>query len=136
MAKATYELTGLDAFIKDVEGLSPKLRAACEPVVERTARRLEVTAQGFAPRREGDLASAIEAQGRGLSWRVGIVDRDIPARGGTNTAHRNPSVYGVWYEVGFLHRRITKHPFMGPALDVVEPSYETDLEAAINGVVP
>lgn len=134
MARASFELVGLATFVKDIEGLTPAMREACAPVVERTARRVELDAQARAPHDKGDLAASIEAQGRGLSWRVGIVDQDIPARGGTKSAHRNPSVYGVWYEIGFVTRRIEAHPFMGPARDAADVTYESDLAAAIDGV--
>lgn len=131
MARASYELIGLASFVKDIEGLPTVMRQKLEPVVERTAHRVATHAQALAPRREGDLASAIEAQGRGLKWRVGIVDRDIPARGGQNRAHRNPSVYGVWYELGFVTRKIGKHPYMQPAVDAASGPYEADCERAV-----
>ena len=135
MAKATYELIGLSTFVRDIQALAPEIRDRVEPVVQRTALEIQRDAQARAPRDKGDLASAIEAQGRGLSWRVGIVDRDIPARGGRNTAHRNPSVYGVWYEFGFVTRRIAKHEFMSPARDAADLHYENDLAQAVNGAL-
>lgn len=135
MAKATFELIGLSTFVRDIQALAPEVRDRVAPVVERTARQIERDAQARAPRREGDLAASIEAQGRGLSWRVGIVDRDISARGGRNTAHRNPSVYGVWYEFGFLTRRIRAHPFMGPARDAADATYEQELARAVDGAL-
>lgn len=131
MARASFQLIGLATFVRDIEALPSRVRQRLEPVVERTARRVQTHAQALAPRREGDLASAIEAQGRGLKWRVGIVDRDIPARGGNNRAHRNPSVYGVWYEFGFVFRKINKHPFMGPASEAAQGPYEAECERVV-----
>src|SRR5262245_42331983 len=116
MARATFELVGLPTFLRDVEGLSPEMRRRIAPVVRDSALFIQARARASAPVDRGDLRRAIEARGKDLTWRVGIVDIDIPSRGGRNSAHRNPSVYGVWYEFGFVHRLIKAHPFMGPAV--------------------
>lgn len=135
MAKASFELVGLSSFVRDIQALTPEIRDRVAPVVERTARQIERDAQARAPRDRGDLARAIQARGRDLSWRVGVVDQDLPARGGRNAAHRNPSVYAVWYEYGFVTRRILAHPFMGPARDAAEVTYESELARAVDGAL-
>lgn len=135
MAKASFELVGLSSFVRDIQALTPEIRDRVAPVVKRTARQIERDAQARAPRDRGDLARAIQARGRDLSWRVGVVDQDLPARGGRNTAHRNPSVYAVWYEYGFVTRRILAHPFMGPARDAAEVTYESELARAVDGAL-
>ena len=135
MAKASFELTGLPSFVRDLEDVSPRVRKALAPAVEQTARTVQQTAQRLAPKDRGDLARAIQIRGRDLSWRVGLVDEDLPLRGGRNRAHRNPSVYGVWYEKGFRTRKIRKQPFMEPAVDAAEASHYQRLIDAINGVL-
>jgi hypothetical protein len=134
MARASFQLIGLASFVKDIDVYPSAIRTKLEAVTARAAHRLAAHAQALAPRREGDLANAIEAQGRGSKWRVGLVDRDIPARGGRNSAHRNPSVYGVWYEYGFVTRKIKKHPFMGQASEAAGAAYEAECERVVAGV--
>ncbi len=131
MAKATFEIVGLPNFLRDIDALTPELRATLAPVVRQSAERIQRQAQAFAPRETGDLARAIQTRGRDLSWRVGLVDEDLPSRGGTNRAHRNPSVYGVWYEFGFVTRRILRRPFMGPAAEAEEAVFEQRLKEAM-----
>lgn len=131
MAKAAFELVGLANFVKDIEALTPQVRADLAPIVRDSAFRIRDHAQGLVPRDKGDLMRAIQARGRDLLWRVGLVDQDLPSRGGRNRAHRNPSVYGVWYEKGFVHRRIRRRPFMEPAVDAEEQVFETKLKEAL-----
>jgi len=136
MARASFNLVGLPTFIKDLEALSAAQRQKLEPAVRESAYRVQAQAQANAPRDRGDLARSIQARGKGLTWRVGLVDQDIPSRGGRNRAHRNPSVYGVWYEFGFVHRKIRKQPFMGPAVNSEEAVIDQHFAAALNKVEP
>ena len=131
MAKATFEIVGLAGFVKDLQALMPETRQRLTPVVRDAALSIQRHAQGLAPRDRGDLARAIQVRGKELSWRVGLVDQDIPSRGGRNRAHRNPSVYGVWYEFGFVTRRIARRAFMGPAVDAEDAVFEQRLKQAI-----
>jgi hypothetical protein len=132
MAKASFELKGLPSFVKDLEDVSTRVRAAIAPEVQQTARLIQATAQSLVPRDKGDLARAIQIRGRDVNWRVGLADEDLPLRGGRNRAHRNPSVYGVWYEYGFKTRQIARRPFMGPAVEANEDSHYARLIQAIN----
>lgn len=131
MAKPAFELLGLPAFIKEIETLTPQVKKDLEPVVRDAALSIQRHAQRFVPKDRGDLMRAIQVRGKELLWRVGLVDEDLPARGGTNRAHRNPSVYGVWYEYGFVHRNIRRQKFMEPAIDMEEQVFDTKLKEAL-----
>lgn len=120
---ATYALVGAGGFSADLKSASGELRTKAERLTRETAQAVATRARAAAPRDRGDLQAAIGYDGRGLSYRVGIRDVTIPSRGGTNTAHQNPWVYGVWYEYGFVTRRIATQPFMRPAADAEEPGF-------------
>lgn len=127
----TLEVLGLPDLTTSLDALRDDLRAELSGVMQRTATKIRDTAAGRAPHRTGDLARAIQAQGSGLSWRVGLVDETISSRGGRNTAHLNPSVYGVWYEFGFKTRNIASHPFMGISADEAEAGYDAAVDAVL-----
>lgn len=128
----TFDVIGLGAFVGDLDTLRDDVRAGLAHVHGETAADVRDQAKANAPRDRGDLANAIAAQGRGLNWRVGILDQRIPERGGTNSAHLNPWVYGVWYELGFVTKKIAAHPFMGPAVDAVEPLHARKVDAVLD----
>jgi len=132
--RANFTINGLSGLTEDLLALQNELRARVIAATSETKRRVIATAQANAPRDRGDLARAIQGSGTGLVQRVGLVDQDLPTRGGKNAAHRNPSVYGVWYEYGFKTRTIARHEFMGPAADAEEGPHQDRLAAAINGV--
>ena len=139
MAGALFTLDGLNR-LTDVLGQIPALIQKPLQRLERdTAFSIQAKARAGAPRDRGDLANAINAQQSGQSWIVGLVDASIPSRGGRNSAHLNPSVYGVWYEFGFTHRKIARHAFMLPAAQAAQPEFEAgvdqlarDIEQAAN----
>lgn len=135
MPKASYTLGGLQGFAADLDHLGIEVVARASVAVETTALNVQRRAQANAPRDRGDLVASIRVEGRGLNWRVGLNDADIPSRGGRNSAHRNPSVYGVWYEYGFKTRHIATHPFMGPARDAEEGPHIDRLIDAVNGAL-
>lgn len=128
----SFDVLGLSTLTVSLDTLRDGVRAQLSHVVGESARSIQNRAAFNAPRDRGDLADAIEAQGKGLNWRVGIVDQSIPSRGGRNTAHLNPWVYGVWYELGFKSRKIEAHPFMGPAVDAVEPVHNRKIDAVLD----
>jgi hypothetical protein len=117
-----FNLDGIKA-LKDVFGQIPGvIQQPLQNLERTTAYAVKARAQGFAPRDKGDLINAISAQKSGQSWIVGLLDVSLPSRGG-NTAHQHPSVYGVWYEYGFTHRKIARHSFMRPAAEATTPEW-------------
>jgi hypothetical protein len=138
MARAgvTFEVLGVRDLGVDLDGLRDEIRTGLGDVMRETALSIRDNAAFHAPRDRGDLADAIQAQGKGLSWRVGIVDERIESRGGTNSAHLNPAVYGVWYEVGFISRHIRRHRFMGPAVEHQEPIFNAAVDHVMEKALP
>lgn len=127
-----FELVGMRGFEQALERASADVRRQCERVCQDTAFRVKHRAQALAPKDRGDLARNISVQGKGLSWRVGILDVSLPSRGGRNTAHQNPWVYGTWYEYGFVTRKIQARPFMRPAAEAEAPKHLEALSEAVN----
>jgi hypothetical protein len=80
-----------------------------------TAQLIKARARMAAAKVRRDLEQAIDIVATGREFKVGILDRDVPGRGGKNTAHRNPSVYGPWSEYGRPGQRAK--PFMRPSAD-------------------
>ena len=127
----TFTLTGARGFETALARAGEEAKRQVERVNRETAFAVRARAESFAPKDRGDLARNISAQGKGMNWRVGVLDVELPSRGGRNTAHLNPSVYGVWYEYGFVTRKIAKHPFMRPAVDAEEGQYQSRLQSAV-----
>jgi hypothetical protein len=63
-----------------------------------------------------------------------VEDKRVASRGGSNPAHLNPGVYGVWYEYGFVTRNIQARPFMRPAAQSEEMAHRLRLSRALEGV--
>jgi hypothetical protein len=131
----TFDVLGLTALAGDLDAVRDDTRTLLGLVVAETAKSIRDKAAFKAPRDRGDLADAIQAEGRGLNWKVGIEDRDIQDRGGKNSAHRNPAVYGVWQELGFVSRQIKSTPFMGPAVDEEEPIHNRKVDDVLDKVI-
>ena len=118
-----YSLQGARGIQDLVERATTETKAGLERACRETAHAVQGRAKQNAEaiRDRGDLINAIAVEGRGVSWRVGLVDRRIESRhtgrGKSNSAHVNPSVYGVWYELGFVTKRIQAHPYIGPAAE-------------------
>lgn len=129
-----WQLTGVHGFQAALERAGERARAEVTRINKETAIELRARAQAYAPKDRGDLASAITASGRGMTWRVGLADIRIEGRGGENSAHLNPSVYGVWQEYGFVTRNIKKTPFMRRAVAIALISYRTKLAAAVRPI--
>lgn len=129
---ALYELTGTRELEQALARASATVRARAAAASQETARAIARRARTGAPRDRGDLQANITFEGKGLSWRVGIADVSLPSRGGSNSAHQNPWVYGVWYEYGFVTRNIPTTPFMRPAADQEDAPHVARMEAAIN----
>jgi hypothetical protein len=132
--KALYRLDGVIGLEHALERGGDAIKRRVSVAVEQTARNVQRTARSLAPRREGDLINAIQVAGKGLNWRVGVDNVTLTRRGGTS-AHQNPSVYGVWYELGFVTRNIASHPFMKPAADSEEQAHVQRTEQAINAAI-
>lgn len=130
-----FSLLGLTSFTGDLDALRDDVRDRLEAVIVDTQDRIVRGALQRVPRREGDLANAIQKAGTGLSRSVGLADQAVPQRGGTNTAHRNPWVYGQWVENGLKNRDMLPQRFMGPAADEVEPGHLEQVESVLNGVL-
>jgi hypothetical protein len=92
---------------------------------------------------KGDLLRSISVEGKDLRWRVGLDDRAVTSRarvgagrrGGTDEAHTHPWLYGIWYEKGFVTKRISASPYMAPAFDKQEAGYQSRQEAVVNEVL-
>lgn len=126
---ALFALDGLKR-LQDVFSQIPSVIQKPLHRLERdTALSIRARAQAGAPRDRGDLVNAISAQPSGQSWIVGLLDTTIASRGGRNSAHLHPSVYGVWYEFGFVTRKINKHSFMRPAAEAEQPKFEAGVDA-------
>jgi len=134
MPKASFTLDGIQGLTDALTAYDAQVRARIVIATHVTRENVVARAQANAPKDKGDLARAIQGRGTKSVQLVGLVDEDIPSRGGKNTAHRNPSVYGPWYEFGFKTRRISAHPFMGPAVDAEQQPHIDRLTDAINGV--
>lgn len=129
---AEFQIVGVRGFEQALERASEEVRRRCARVVQDTAFRVKHRAQALAPKDRGDLARNIAAQGKGLNWRVGILDVTLPSRGGANSAHLNPWVYGVWYEYGFVTRNISAQPFMRPAAEAEAARHQDALTQALS----
>lgn len=132
--KAHYRMEGVMGLKQALEQGGKDIQKRVSRALEQTAKNVQRTAQRLAPRETGALARAIQYTGKGLNWRVGIDDAQLAGRGGSS-AHQYPSVYGVWYELGFVTRNIQAHPFMKPAADAEEQAHVARTEAAINAAV-
>lgn len=128
-----FELQGHRDLAAQLERVSDAIRDDVAEAVRDTAIAITRHAQTLAPKDRGDLRASISFQGKGLNWRVGILDRSLPSRGGRNTAHLNPWVYGVWYEFGFVTRNIAAQPFINPAAKAQDGPHEARIAAALNG---
>lgn len=124
----SFELTGLRNLTDVLERATKEVRSAIAKVNQQTAFAIRDRARANAPRDRGDLINSIAVSGKDLNWRVGIVDNRIESRGGRNSAHLNPSVYGRFIEYGTIN--YPKHPFMEPAVDAERQRYETRLADA------
>ncbi len=122
-----FTLDGINRLRDVFKQIPDVIQKPLDALEQRTAFAVKARARGFAPRDQGDLINAIEAQRSGKSWIVGLLDVSLPSRGG-NTAHQHPSVYGVWFEKGFTHRKIARHSFMEPARNAEEPHWESGLD--------
>lgn len=132
---AFYEIKGTFEFERELAGLAADVRIRAERASEETARAIARRARAGAPRDRGDLQANITFEGKGLSWRVGIADVSLPSRGGQNSAHQNPWVYGVWYEYGFVTRNIRTTPYMRPAAEAEDAPHQARISAAVDGAV-
>lgn len=128
----TFDVLGIRDLGIDLDGVSDDIRTGLADVFRGSATSVRDHAAFLAPRDRGDLANAIQAQGKGLSWRVGVVDERIESRGGKNSAHLNPSVYGPWYENGFISRHIRRQRFMGPAVEHQEPLFNAGVDRVLD----
>jgi hypothetical protein len=118
--RTLYTVPNLRDFEARLERASQEERKRVEKASMTTAYNVKTRAVLGAPKDKGDLANNIAVQGKGLNWRVGVLDVSIPSRGGSNSAHLHPWVYGIWYEFGFTSRKIARHAFMQPAADAEE----------------
>lgn len=132
MIQPLISLQGVRGIQDLVERATTETKRGLERACRTTAQAVAARAKQGAPKDRGDLAASIATEGKGTSFRVGVVDRSIPSRGGSNSAHLNPSVYGVWYEFGFVTRKIASRPFMYPAAEAEQGAHEQRIGAALN----
>jgi hypothetical protein len=129
--RAIYELQGVRGIQDLVDRATKETKGKLERACRDTAIAVVTRAKANAPKDRGDLAASIASEGKGTNWRVGLLDRSIPSRGGSNSAHLNPSVYGVWYELGFVTRKIAQHKFMEPAIEAEAVAHQNRISAAL-----
>ena len=132
--KAIFTVTGVNGLQDALERGGDNIKTRVGRASEQTARQVQRGARVRAPRDKGDLIRAIQVAGKGLSWRVGIDNVTLALRGGSS-AHQNPSIYGVWYELGFVTRNIDAQPYMKPAAEDEEQGHVDRTEAAINSAL-
>jgi len=127
-------LTGLEAAL---ERASHAVRGQVGRANRDTAYAIHARARASVRKVRGDLAANISVQGKGLNWRVGVLDVTLPSRGGGSTNpvfHQTPWIYGQAVE-GLLviehgNEGFTAHPFMRPAADAEAGPYEARIQAA------
>ena len=128
----SFELTGFVGLKAALDHAGADIRAAVGRVNQDTAFAIMNRARANAPRNRGDLIAAISVAGKNLTWRVGILDVTLSSRGGRNSAHLHPSVYGRFIEYGTVN--YTRHPFMGPAVDAERGRYDERVAEAARGL--
>lgn len=129
------DVLGLGGFVGDLNTLRTSVRTRLEDALAKSAEAVKFGAIVRVPRDQGDLANAIAVGGKGVNRSVGIDDKSVPQRGGRNSAHLNPWVYGLWVEIGLRNRRMAPRPFMGPAADAEEPKHLQRVEDALNEAI-
>jgi bacteriophage HK97-gp10 putative tail-component len=136
--RTLYTVPNLRDFTARLEVASKEIRDRVGKASQQTAINVKNRAVLGAPRDKGDLANNIAVQGKGLNWRVGVLDVSLPSRGGNNSAHQHPWVYGIWYEFGFTTRNIRRHAFMEPAATAEESAHiqrvSEALDSSLKGV--
>lgn len=133
--QALISLQGVRGIQDLVERATTETKRGLERACRATANAVAARAKQGAPKDRDDLAASIVTDGKGTAFRVGLVDRNIPSRGGNNAAHLNPSVYGVWYEFGFNTRKIARHEFMYPAAEAEQDAHEQRIGAELNAAL-
>jgi hypothetical protein len=133
--QTVFSLQGARGFEADLLNASKEMRievdAACRVTAYTVKRLAKAEADTFRDR--GDLANAIAAEVvKPMNYRVGILDTTITSRGGRNSAHLNPWVYGQWYEYdSFVNRNIRAHPFIRPAAESQEEPHVQRIDQAL-----
>jgi HK97 gp10 family phage protein len=130
-----FEVVGLSNLKVSIDALRDDVRERIEDAIDDTAHAIQARARVNVPRDRGDLARAIQLGGKGLRRSVGLSDGNVPSRGGRNTAHLNPWVYGAFVEFGLRARKMLAQPFMGPAADHEQTAHDLRVEKALDGAV-
>jgi hypothetical protein len=132
-----YEITGIRALELRLDRVAASERVAVGEACAETAIGVEQRAKThlLQHRDRGDLIRAVGRSGRGLRYRVGIEDGAVPARGGTNTAHLNPWVYGRFLHYGTRHPVRDAFPFMEMAAAAEQAPHERRLARALGEAV-
>ena len=133
--RALISLQGVRGIQDLVERATARTKFELGHACRTTALAVAERAKQNTPKDRGDLAASIATDGKGTNYRVGLVDRNIMSRGGSNSAHLNPSVYGVWYELGFTTRKIDRHAFMSPAAEAEQDAHEQRISAALTTAI-
>jgi HK97 gp10 family phage protein len=123
------DLLGADLYRAAAKAIPGVLRQELAKAVHETAQMVRQSAIARAPRDRGDLKANILLVGKStsLTQRVGVRDIDIPARGGKNSFHRNPGVYGA-IGVEYGTKKMSARPFLQSALAAAQPWYVAALE--------
>jgi HK97 gp10 family phage protein len=127
-----FELIGLSDLTRSLEGLSTSITNKLADALDDSAHAIQYRARVNVPRDKGDLARAIQIAGKGLSLKVGLDDAAVASRGGKNTAHLHPWVYGLFVEFGLKAKQMAARPFMGPAVDQEQHAHDDRVERALS----
>lgn len=126
----SYEILGIRGFEAALEKVSDAVRKRVGEANHATAWAIQAAARRNleSHRDKGDLIANIAVQGKGMNWRVGILEASIPSRGGDNSAHLNPWVYGLFLEFGF--KTFEGIRFMGRAVESEEAGHHVRVQEA------
>lgn len=130
--KVTWKLEGVPGLVSVLNLADKVSKDEVGAHNQQTARALQILARSKVARDRGDLAAAIAVAGSGLTWRVGLEDKVVASRGGRNSAHLNPSVYGVFVEYGT--KRMPARAFMRPAVDQIQPRHSSGLASVVDRI--
>lgn len=131
----SFELLGVADLKVSLDALRDDVRLRLEDAIDDSAHAIQTRAKTKVPIDKGDLARAIQLAGKGLARLIGLEDRSVPSRGGTNSAHLNPWVYGQFVEFGLRNRNMPAQPFMGPAVDEEEAAHYQRVTDAVNEAI-
>ena len=122
--KIQVYVEGVELWRQAVKAIPQVVRKQLAIAVHETVQMVRQSAMSRAPSDRGDLRANVVITGRptSLTQRVGPRDVDLPSRGGKNSFHRNPGVYGI-QGVEYATKHTRAQPWLKPALEAAGPWY-------------